>query len=76
MQPLCDLQSRWFPISNRLAPPLPSASLHWQNVTVSHSASPILVALIHWILDIPAVQLNGQPVAPEVLIGVPLLPYE
>jgi len=34
----------------------------------------ILAALTHWSFQ-PA-QLNGQPVALKVLIGIPLLPYE
>ena len=36
--------------------------------------APILAALAHWSFQ-PA-QLNGQPVALKVLIGIPLLPYE
>src|SRR5216683_472590 len=36
--------------------------------------APILATLTHWIFQ-PA-QLNGQPVALKVLIGIPLLPYE
>jgi hypothetical protein len=35
--------------------------------------SPVLAALNHWTFQ-PA-QLNGQPVALKVLIGIPLLPY-
>jgi len=35
---------------------------------------PILAALAQWKFQ-PA-QLNGQPVALKVLIGIPLLPYE
>jgi outer membrane biosynthesis protein TonB len=36
--------------------------------------APILAALTHWRFQ-PA-QLNGQPVALKVLMGIPLLPYE
>jgi TonB family protein len=36
--------------------------------------APILAALARWKFQ-PA-QLNGQPVALKILIGIPLLPYE
>ena len=40
----------------------------------SRFTPPILAALSHWTFQLA--QLNGQPVALKVLIGIPLLPYQ